>query len=583
MKSSLRKAIPVIWALVVALGVLSPASTALGALAQDNSTSTTTVTISADVNVSMVMIRSLNISIQTAINKLMTLNISRNSTEWQLIMEANQSLKLAIQASMTGNYTTAVKYAQEGLTKVRKALELLAQKYRVKANESIIEAIRYEGKVKALNRTAHVLLNATMRAEEKGAINVTIAEELKAILRNDINALSELSKHLAKVINGTEALNKTYATTTLEKVVKDLANVRETLNDYAAKRLQETVKARIMEQLKAMWDEVKRIMQVAQKAQEQNLTVMAQELMRIAQNLTQKLMRIEKEVMGTTTPVNVTEVEKLLFMTNQAKVLVSISHEVKCRSKHAVDLGSVMSDLAKLRAAIMQVNVTYTELKLVTKGMGNKIANEATRMGELMKALQGNYSELEKALVKGDPNKVKECLNAINATVAQLSNMTNKMMQEKMSGPFTNQVRITLRKMDHELKTIIEQVRESLHSMESIAKQAQTSKSATLETELRMVVKQLEKVMTLGKASKVLTSTQVSKIREVQVSLSKAITLLKDGDAAGALKIVKTSIEVLTKIQREVSVKAGKGGASVSTEIKVIIEVLHTVQLMIEH
>jgi len=582
-KSSLRKAIPVIWALVVALGVLSPASTALGALAQDNSTSTTAVTASVDVNVSIVMIRSLNISIQTAINKLMTLNISRNSTEWQLVIEANQSLKLAIQANMTGNYTAAVKYAQEGLTKVRKALELLTQEYRVKANESVIEAIRYEGKVRALNRTAHVLLNATVRAEEKGTINVTVAEELKATLQNDIKALSELAEYLAKVVNGTETLNTTYVTTTLEKVAKNLANVRETLNDCAAKRLQEMVRARIMEQLKAMRDEVERIMQAAQEAQEQNLTVMAQELMRIAQNLTQKLMRIEKEVMGTTTPVNVTEVEKLLNITNQVKVLVSISHEVKCCSKHAVDLGSVMNDLARLRAAIMQVNMTYMELKFMTKGMGGNIADEVTSMGKLMKALQGNYSELEKALVEGDPSKVKECLNAINATVAQLSSMTNKMMQEKMSGPSANQVRTTLRKMDSELKAIMEQVRERLHLMESIAKQAQTSKSAALEAELRMAEKQLEKVMTLGKTSKVLTSTQVNRIREIQVSLSKAITLLKNGDTAGALKIIKTSIEVLKEIQHEVSAKAGKDSVIISTEIEVTIEVLHTVQSMIEH
>ncbi len=581
-KSNLMKAIPVVWILIVALGVLSPASTALGTLAQDNPTSTT-VTLNVNVNVSTVMIKSLNISIQVVISKLTAFNISKDSTEWQLVKEANQSLRLAIQANITGNYSTAVKYAQEGLAKIRKALELLAQEYKVRTNESIIKAIRYEGKVRALNRTAHVLLNATIRAEEKGTVNVTVAEKLKATLQNDIKALSELAEYLAKVVNRTETLNVTYVTSVMEKVAKDLANVRETLNNCAAKRLQEMIRIRVMEQLKAMWEEVKKITQAAQEAQEQNLTVMAQELMRIAQNLTQKLMRIEKGLMNTTTPINVSEVEKLLNITNQVKVLVSMSHEIKCCSKHAFNLKTVMSDLAKLKMAIMQVNKTYMELKFMTKGMTSSIAKEVTDMGKLMKALQGNYSELERGLVEGNPEKVRECLNAINATVTQLSNMVNKMMQEKMSGSFANQVRVILRKMDSDLKTVMEQVRERLHSMEKVAKQVQTSRSTAAEAELRIAIKQLEKVLALGKVSKALTPTQVSKIQEVQVSLSKAVTLLKNGNAEGALEVIKTSIEVLKEIRHEVSVSAGKGGAVVSTEIEVIIEILHTVQVIIEH
>ncbi len=582
MTSSLRKTVPVIWALIVALGVLSPASTTLGALAQDSSTSTT-VTLNANVNVSVVMIRSLNISIQVAISKLTSFNVSKNSTEWQLVREANQSLKLALQANMTGNYSAAVKYAQEGLAKIRKALELLSQEYSVKANESIIEAIRYEGKVRALNRTAHVLLNATIRAEEKGTINVTVAEKLKATLQNDIRALSELAKYLAKVVNRSETLNATYVADVLEKVAKDLASVRETLNNCAARRLQEMVRIRVMEQLKAMWEEVKKITQVAQEAQEQNLTVMAQELMKIAQNLTQKLMKIEKEVMNATTPMNISEVEKLLNMTNQVKVLVSMSHEVKCCGKHAIDLRAVMSDLAKLKMTIMQVNMTYMELKFMTKGMSSDIIKEVNDVGKLMKALQGNYSELEKALANGDAEKVRECLNAINATATQLSNMVSKMMQEKMSGPTANQVRVMLRKMDDDLKAVMEQVRERLHSMEKVAQQAQASKSATIEAELKTAVKQLERALTIGKASKALTPTQISKIQNVQASLSKVMTLLKNGNTEEASKIIKTSIEVLKEVQHEVSVKAGKGGAVVSTEIEVVIEILHTVQAMIEH
>ena len=580
MKSNLRKAIPAVWVLIVALGVLSPASTALGTLAQDSSTSS--VTLSANVNVSVVMIRSLNISIQVAISKLTALNI-KNSTEWQLVKEANQSLRLAIQANITGNYSTAVKYAQEGLEKIRKALELLAQEYKVRANESIIKAIRYEGKVRALNRTAHVLLNATIRAEERGTINVTVAEKLKATIQNDIKALNELAEYLAKVVNRSETLNATYVTSVLEKVAKDLASARETLNNCAAKRLQEMIRIRVMEQLKAMWGEVKKITQAAQEAQEQNLTVMAQELMEIAQNLTQKLMKIEKELMNATTPINVSEVEKLLNITNQVKVLTSISHEVKCCGEHASDLKAVMSDLAKLKIAIMRVNMTYMELKFMTKGMVGNIAKEVIDMGKLTKALQGNYSELEKGLVEGNPEKVRECLNAINATATQLSAMVSKMMQERMSGQLANQVRTLLRKMDSDLKAVMEQVRERLHTMEKVARQARTSKLTSAEGELRVAMKQLEKALTLGKVSKVLTLTQISKIQEVQVSLSKAVTLLRNGNTEEAQKIIKTSIEVLVEIQHKVSVSAGKGGAIVSTEIEVTVEILHTVQTMIEH
>ncbi len=581
-KSNLRKAIPAVWVLIVALGVLSPVSTALGTLAQDSSTSST-VTLSVNVNVSVVMIRSLNISIQVAISKLTAFNISKNSTEWQLVKEANQSLRLAIQANITGNYSTAVKYAQEGLAKIRKALELLAQEYKVRANESTIKVIRYEGKVRALNRTAHVLLNATIRAEERGTINVTVAEKLKATIQNDIKALNELAKYLAKVVNQTETLNATYVTSVLEKVAKDLASVRETLNNCAAKRLQEIMRIRIMEQLKAMWIEVKKITQAAQEAQEQNLTVMAQELMGIAQNLTQKLMKIEKEIMNATTPINMSEIEKLLNITNQVKVLVSMSHEVKCCVKHAFNLKAVMSDLAKLKMTIMRVNMTYMELKFMTKGMTGNIAKEVTNMGKLVKALQGNYSELERGLVEGNPEKVRECLNSINATVTQLSAMVNEMMQENMSWSFANQVKVILRRMDSDLKAVMEQVRERLHMMEKVAKQAQTGRLTAAETELRVAMKQLEKALTLGKVSKVLTPAQISKIQEVQVSLSKAVTLLRNGNTEEALKIIKTSIEVLVEIQHKVSVSAGKGGAIVSTEIEVTVEILHTVQVMIEH
>ncbi len=581
-KSNLRKAIPAVWVLIVALGVLSPVSTALGTLAQDSSTSST-ATLSANANVAVVMIRSLNISIQVAISKLTAFNISKNSTEWQLVKEANQSLRLAIQANITGNYSTAVKYAQEGLAKIRKALELLAQEYKVRANEGIIKAIRYEGRVRALNRTAHVLLNATIRAEERGTINVTVAEKLKATIQNDIKALNELAEYLAKVVNRTETLNTTYVTSVLEKVVKDLVSVRETLNNCAAKRLQEIMRIRIMEQLKAMWIEVKKIVQAAQEAQEQNLTIMAQELMGIAQNLTQKLMKIEKEVMNTTTPINMSEVEKLLNITNQVRVLTSISHEVKCCGEHAFNLKTVIRDLAKLKTTIMQANMTYMELKFMTKGMTGNIAKEVTDMGKLMKALQGNYSELEKGLVEGSPERIRECLNAINATATQLSAMVSKMMQERMSKQLANQVRTLLRKMDSDLKAVMEQIRGRLHMMEKVARQAQTSKLTSAEAELRVAMKQLERVLTLGKVSRVLTPAQISKIQEVQVSLNKVVSLLKNGNTEEALKIIKTSIEVLKEIQHKVSVSAGKSGAIVSTEIEVTVEILHTIQVMIEH
>ena len=579
-RSNLKKAVPAVWVLIVALGMLSPASTALGTLAQSNSSSTT---VALNVNVSVVMIRSLNISIQAAISKLTSLNISRNSTAWQLVEEANQSLKLAVQANITGNYSASLKYAQEGLAKVRKALELLAREYRVRANESIMKAIRYEGKVRALNRTAHVLLNATIRAEEKGTINASLAEKLKATIQNDIKALSELAEYLAKVVNKTEALNTTYVANVLEKVVKDLISVRESLNNCAAKRLQEMMKARVMEQLKAMWDEIKNITQAAQEAQEQNLTVMAQELLTFAQNITKKLTRIEKEILNATMPANVSEVEKLLNITNQVKVLVSISHEVKCYSKHALTLRGVMSDLAKLRRVITRLNMTYMELKFMTEGMAGSVVREVTDIGKLVKALQGNYSELERGLAEGNPEKVRDCLNAINATVTQLSDMVSKMMQENMGGPSANQVRIILRKMNSDLKAVMEQIRERLHSMEKVAKQAQVSRSMATENELRIVMKQLEKVLTLGKVSKALTPAQISKIREVQASMSKAITFLKNGNTEEALKIIKTSIEVLKEVRHEVSVNAGKGGIIVSIEIEAVIEILHTVQVMIEH
>ncbi len=580
MRLDLRKAMPAVWVLIVVLGVLSPASTALGTLAQSNSSSTT---VTLNVNVSVVMIRSLNISIQVAISKLTSLNISRNSTAWQLVEEANQSLKLAIQANITGNYGAALKYAQEGLAKVRKALELLAHEYRVRANESIIKAIRYEGKVRALNRTAHVLLNATIRAEERGTINASLAEKLKATIQNDIKALSELAEYLAKVVNKTEALNTTYVANVLEKVASDLANVRESLNNCAAKRLQEVVRVKIMKQLKAVWEEIKNITQAAQEAQEQNLTVMAQELQAFAQNITKRLTRIEKEILNVTIPANVSEVERLLNITNQVKVLVSISHEVGCYSKHALTLRDVMSDLAKLRRIITRLNMTYMELKFMTEGMTGSVVKEVTDMGKLMRALQGNYSELERGLAEGNPGKVRECLNAINATATQLNNMVSKMMQEKMGGPFANQVGVILRKMSGDLKTVMEQIRERLHSMEKVAERAQVSRSMATEDELRIAMKQLERVLTLGKVSKALTPAQISKIREVQASLSKAVTLLKNGNTEEALKIIKTSIEVLKEVRHEASVNAGKGGVTVSIEVEVVIEILHTVQAMIEH
>jgi len=119
--------------------------------------------------------------------------------------------------------------------------------------------------------------------------------------------------------------------------------------------------------------------------------------------------------------------------------------------------------------------------------------------------------------------------------------------------------------------------------MEKVARQAQTSKLTSAEAELRVAMKQLERVLTLGKVSRVLTPAQISKIQEVQVSLNKVVSLLKNGNTEEALKIIKTSIEVLKEIQHKVSVSAGKGGAIVSTEIEVTVEILHTIQVMIEH
>jgi len=576
----LKKVMPAVYALMIVLGVISPMSAALGTLAQGEPLSAP-ATLNINANVSEVMIKSLNASILLSLNKLLALNLSKNSAAWELIKEANQSLELALQAEVKGNYTAAVKYAQEGLAKVREVLKLLVKEQET-GNYTVWNTTRniarYESEVRALNRTAYALMNATNLAEEKGTINATIAEEIKTRLQSNIKALNELAGYLSKAANESVTLNMTYVATVIRTVTGNLSTVREALNNYTAVKLQKAMRSKIAEQLKMMQKEIDKIIQASQEAQEQNLTVLAQSLRELARNLTQKLMRIEKSIMSNTY-VNITSIEELLNISNQVKVVASVSHEVRCYSTHALNLKTVISDLAKLKTIVSRVSAEYAELKSITKMMPASVTKEISTMSKLMESLQGNYSMLEKAFITGDPASITKYLNAINSTAGKLNVMVGKLMEMRI-GNSMKQVKNVLESLGKDLKAITEQIQGKYHMMKNVAEHSQASKLVTAETELKIAVKQLEKIHALSKA---LLPAQASKIQEIQTNLRKAETLLKNGDVESALNIVKSSIEVLKEVQHEINVSAGKGYTAIDMEINAVIEVLHTVQDVIGH
>ncbi len=561
------------WITLILLGAVVPLSNIYMPVAQASS-----LTTSINVTV-IVMIKSLNTSITVAIQKLVSLNISKNSTEWELVMEANKSLQMAMQANKTGDYTAALKYAEEGLEKVRKALEMIVSEYQVKTSEATMIIMKYEGRVRALNRTAYMLLNATTRAVERGAINSTIATELRDVLTKDIAVLTNMSEYLSKVLNGTITLNTTYVNNTLKSVAKDLARAREILNNCAAERLQLKVREKLVNRIMEMQKEIKKIVQAAQEAQSMNLTLMSKELMSLAENITQRLAKIEKLIVGPG-PLNASAIEKLLNLTSEVNVIVTVGHEIQCHVRHATELKDIMTDVAGLRSVLVKVNLTFTKVQAMSKLMGGDVAGDVQNMEKLVSALNGNYSRLERALALGNLTAVKECLKAINATVTQLSSDVEKLMNMSMwHQPLANQFKNSLNEFNDLLKNMMHIMMVKTQKIERAVSVSHKAKLKVIESLLKRVITDIGKVIAIGKSSGTLTNTQLSKLQGVRVSISKAISLIKENDVSNALVIIRNSISVLVEVEHEVSMS--KEHSFISVNVEVLVKVLHSIESMV--
>ncbi len=610
MRSVLR-GMSVAWIAIIALGLAVPASGALSTFAAGSTTvsvssnTTVSVNVTATPVVATVLIRSLNISIQVAIQKLSSMNISKNSTAWALVGKANATLQLAVKANATGNYTAAVKYALTGLQYVRQALKQVMKAYEAKVKASKIAMIitRFKAQVAALNRTAYMLMAAVSKAEAKGIINASVAASLKASISVDVKILVNLSRYLSAAENGSVKLNVTYVETSLAKVSRSLATVRKELNTCAAKRIQERIMMMVREKIRKLEKEIARIEAKVREAEAANLTQVAKELEAVVKNLTTKLKQVEESINATVSG-RMGGMEKLVAIVNRVPLILIVKEQVSCCSRYVVNVTAVASNLTKIKEAVENVTKAYEGLMSVQNLMPPQMRDMSMDIGHSMWKLMYWYGRLEAAVATGSASRVEEAVKGLLRTAMDVNRTLTEMLAYA-SGPSvtTTTTSSGMRgggsgswgsSSTTVPQSVISRIKEMVKAVNTLIKLVSAEKTVLVKhvsmvgtgmmreaaRMLMKVEKRLTKLMRFGWMTGALSKSQVSELRKVEANITKAMKYLMSGNVKAANKTIESSITVLKSIYVQVRGRHGVAVA-VKVEIEVMINILVNVQSMI--
>ncbi len=608
---SVLKGVSIAWIAIIALGLAVPASGALSAFAAGGTSVSVSSNTSVSVNITVtpavatVLIKSLNMSIQVAIQKLSSMNVSSNSTAWILVSKANATLQLALKANATGNYTAAVRYALTGLKYVRQALKQVMRMYETRSASSKVSKLiaRLKAQVMALNRTAYILMGAVSKAVAKGVVNATVAASLKASLNTDVKVLINLSKYLSMARNGSVKLNVTYIKTSLTKVSKSLASVRKELNACAAKRIQERIMRAVRKRIRMLEKEIARIEVRIKEAEEANLTQVAKELKAIVENLTAKVKQVEESINATISG-HMSGLEKLISLANRVPLILIIKEQVSCCSRYVVNVTAVVSNLSKIKEAVENVTKAYEGLMSVQNLMSPQMRDMAWSMKRSMWGLMYWYGRLEMAVATSSAKEVEKAVEGLVKTAMELNNTLTKMLAY-VSTPSTQTTTTTSSMRGGGSgswgssgttvpQAVVNRVKEMVKAVSTLVKLVSIEKAVLVKhvsmtntsmvrEAVKMLVraeKHLVKLIRFGWMTGALSKSQVAELRKVEENLTAAVNYLLRGNASAANKTIESSIAVLKNIY--IQVRGNHGVAvAIKVEIEVMINTLVNVQSVI--
>ncbi len=469
-------------------------------------------------------------------------NITDNET-WGKLREINESIAKAKTLLDEGNITGARALAIELLRDLVKLVRNVALIHAHAAKNMSKEQLKLIIRIRVLNKTIDVLLNASNKLE---AVNKTLAVEYNETLMEARKLLDEALKLVyANNTSGVEEL--------LEKAKELIEKARGMLKETAMVRVKEHIKQNIDKIAEKLNETIRRLEGLAKKLEEEGLTQAAQAI----ENVTMRLKKILEELLNNT--------ESLFNETVPPRILVRIyenmMHDIK-ELKHHIDVTEKYSEkVRELHGGFKHIEREKANLSMIFNSMKNmaqilpgKAREKLNAIASGMESLDKAMIELRKALETCNKTLVEQAKDEVLARIdemkQQLDDMKNalKGIGGKIGqgmGPFMKM----LDKMEHALDEMKDRVEEMINQSLKQVEECEYLVVNVSQTSLKDIEKKINNTIAMIKECKHCPMQQAS---DVKVRLEEALKLivkagiqLRANNTSGVLKLLVQAKHVI--------------------------------------
>ncbi len=545
--------------LVVAIAILYPA-VAVSAVAAPNP-----ATVKA-------LIDSLNKTVSIAENLLRQYNVPLNSSAWDCLSDAKELLANASSAYSNGDYTSAFKYAMQGMAKAREAVVLgvrEALSNPVLRNQT--ELLRARAKVIAaigMVRGAFRMLNA---AYNHKIINETLAEEVNATLVSDYKQLQAALLEINSAITNGTSVNLTSIIELLKKVAHDVAEARSVVSKSITLAMEERIRAMIQSRIAEMNKTIQFMLNEAVKARENGLNNIAEYLEERAELLEKKLQALENMTSRLTTmPVGF---KRLIEAVSRLSIARALELGMPNVAKMSIALTEARALLPPVKELIRDVKSNCMGMRMMQAQLTSEERREVMEIENLTMQIENQYKLMIRAILAHNESQIIKATEEIGVKAKEIKSLAGKLAEELKS---KNRVRYS--RIISKLNKITDDADKLVKRIEAIkekaSKLAELRSIAPLIVELSQAQKTLAKAVVAGVAENVFTIEDVVKARIAQHDINIAKHYIAVGDNSTAVKELDNAIKILSELKDKAE---SKECSSVTAQLDSVITVLNDV------
>jgi len=335
-------------------------------------------------NYSDILVKSVN----AAAKLFMRLNIAKNSTVWQKLREVNASAEVIRDYEGSGNYTAAYLMFKKALYELNQLVRGVIKEYVQRLAKGLGIGLRKNltrilAEARALNITADHLLIAIRRAEDRGLMNSTQADELISEVENQVKILSQVTNNvsaaLSSRVSATVNVNMTLYKEELREVIHNLSKIRIEVNMVAGHHIGVRISSIIKSLISKLQGRVKELRGEAKRLRLGGNSLLGLYVLKLSNNVTKMISSIKANI---TLAGNMTE---------------------------------LMRALRRMEAYVFALKGLNLRLRAESEVIP-RVYNSTKELGVLR-----NESSQLKELVKELGTLVNECVSQVNKTSAQIN------------------------------------------------------------------------------------------------------------------------------------------------------------------